>query len=293
MVNKEQKDLKTNKRLNLKNDIIFKAFFSREGNKEFLIDFLNALLKIEIRDIKIREEVSLEQLSTKEKGGRLDLQAEIDNGIIINIEMQIRNNNDIEERTTLYSSKVLSRETQRGKEYKDIKKVIMINILDYEMLGFDEYISETAIVLEKHREYEVLKGLKWYFIELPKFRRQNPDMREKINQWIAFIDDYDKEVIEMAEKENKTLKKARKEMNYLTGDEAVRRMAELEEKWEMDRVSELGFAKREGIKEGIEKGEKQGKKEIIKKLLESGIKIEEIENILQLSKEEIERIVNS
>lgn len=47
----------------------------------------------------------------------------------------------------------------------------MINILDYEMLGFDEYISKTVIVLDKHREYEVLKGIKWYFIELPKFRK--------------------------------------------------------------------------------------------------------------------------
>ena len=29
---------------NLKNDVVFKAFFSRKGNEEFLIDFLNALL---------------------------------------------------------------------------------------------------------------------------------------------------------------------------------------------------------------------------------------------------------
>ena len=29
-------------------------------------------------------------------------------------------------------------------------------------------------------------------MELPKFRRAYPDMNEKINQWLAFIDDYDK-----------------------------------------------------------------------------------------------------
>ena len=39
---------------NLKNDIIFKVFFSRKGNEEFLIEFLKALLKIEIKTIKIR-----------------------------------------------------------------------------------------------------------------------------------------------------------------------------------------------------------------------------------------------
>ena len=42
------------KKLNLKNDVIFKTFFSRKGNEEFLIDFLNALLKIEITKIKIK-----------------------------------------------------------------------------------------------------------------------------------------------------------------------------------------------------------------------------------------------
>lgn len=45
------------KKYNLKNDIIFKAFFSRKGNEEFLIDFLNALLKIDIKEIKVRNEV--------------------------------------------------------------------------------------------------------------------------------------------------------------------------------------------------------------------------------------------
>ena len=118
----------------------------------------------------------------------------------------------------------------------------MINILGYNFLEVDDYISETAIVLENHREYEVLTGLKWYFIELPKFREQNPDMDEKINQWLAFIDDYNEEVIEVAEEKNDKLKKARIEMNYLTGDAEVRRLAELREKWEMDRVSAINYA---------------------------------------------------
>ena len=56
------------KRLNLKNDVIFKTFFSRKGNEEFLIDFLNALLKIEIKKIEIREEANLEKLRLEEKG---------------------------------------------------------------------------------------------------------------------------------------------------------------------------------------------------------------------------------
>ena len=271
---------------NLKNDIIFKAFFSRKGNEEFLIDFLKALLKIEIEKIEIRNEVSLEQLDPNEKGGRLDLQATLNDGIIVNIELQIKNKHNIEERTTFYSAKVISMETERGTQYNNINQVIMINILDYRMLNFEEYISETAIVLDKHREYEVLKGIKWYFIELPKFRKAHPDMNEKINQWLAFWDDYDRGMIEMAEKKNPTLKKAREEMTYLTGDEAVKRLAFLREKWEMDRVSDINYAK----KIGREEGERKKQKEIAKKLLEKRMNIEDIIEITDLTKEEIEEL---
>ena len=54
---KNKKEVKQERKYNLKNDIIFKAFFGRKGNEEFLIDFLNAILKIKIEKIKVREEV--------------------------------------------------------------------------------------------------------------------------------------------------------------------------------------------------------------------------------------------
>ena len=207
MVNKKQKEGQTNEIiLNLKNDVIFQAFFSRKGNEKYLIDFLNALLKMDIKSIKIREEVNLEKLSKEEKGGRLDLQAKLGDGTIVSIEMQMRDEGNFKQRTTMYAGKVESRETKKGIKYEDISQIIMINILGFNMLDVEDYISETAIVLDKHRDYEVLTGIKWYFIELPKFRKAKPDMNEKINQWLAFIDDDNKEMIDMAENKNKTLK---------------------------------------------------------------------------------------
>ena len=275
---------KERKNYNLKNDVIFKAFFSRKGNEIFLIEFLESLLEIKIKEIEIKEEVNLEKLAVEEKGGRLDLQAKLNSGVIVNIELQMRNYQNIEKRTTYYSSKVIARETERGMDYNNIDEVIMINILGYDLFEFDEYISETMIVLDKHRDFEVLKDMKWYFIELPKFRRQNPNMDKKVNQWLAFVDDYNGEAIQMAEKNNETIKKARTEMEYLTGDEEVRRMAELREKWEMDYISASNSGKREGmrdgikqgmrdgIKQGLEEGKKQGMRDGIKQGLEEGKK---------------------
>ena len=191
--NQQKERLKPTKEktYNLKNDVIFQTFFARKGNEEFLIDFLNGLLKKDIKSIEIREEVNL----------------------------------------------------------------------------------------ENHREYEVLTGIKWYFIELPKFRKQNPDMNEKINQWLAFIDDYDREMVKVAEEKNDKLKKARIEMNYLTGEAETRRLAELREKWEMDRVSAINHATR--------KGKKEEKIEIAKKLLKLNMPLEQIIEITELPKEKI------
>lgn len=86
----------------------------------------------------------------------------------------------------------------------------------------------------------------------------------------------------MAEKKNKTLEKARKEMTYLTGDEEIRRLAELREKWEMDWNSSMDYSKKEGIKEG--------KKEDARKMKEKNIPIETIIEITGLTKEEIEKL---
>lgn len=140
--------------------------------------------------------------------------------------------------------------------------------------------------MDKHREYEVLKGIKWYFIELPKFRKAHPDMEEKINQWLAFIDDYDKEGIELAEKNNKTLERARFEMNCLTGDAALQRLAELRKKWDMDWNSGMYWAKEEGKEEGKE----EKKKEIARKLIKMKLPIEQIMEATGLTKEQIEKL---
>ena len=90
----------------------------------------------------------------------------------------------------------------------------------------------------------------------------------------------------MAENNNEVLKKARKELDYLTGDEAVRRLAELRDKWEMDDF----FIKKRAKEEGEKAGEKREKKEIAKKLLEKGMEIKEIIEITGLTENEIKTL---
>ena len=275
-------------KLNLKNDIIFQAFFAKKGNEIFLIDFLEALLKIKINKIEIKEEVTVEKLSKFEKGGRIDIQATLNDGIIANIEMQRTYQKGFEIRTVFYASKEIARGTKTGTNYEDMNKTIMINILGENMFPekYDEYIQKSAIVLEKHREYIITDIVEWYFIELPKFRKHHPDMNEKINQWLAFLDDEDKELVDMAVKKNKLLKKAQDEVDYLTGDPEIRRVLELQEKWAWDEQFYRNIAR----KEGREEGKEESKREIAKKFLNLGVELDKIIEATGLSKEEIEKL---
>ncbi len=120
--------------------------YKTKSNEKYLKEFLEALLKIHIEKIDIRSEVGLLKLDEKEKGGRLDLEAKLNDGLIVNIEMQLRNLENMEKRTMYYASKILSREVERGEKYEEINPIIMVNILDYEIFGFKEYVHKTEIV---------------------------------------------------------------------------------------------------------------------------------------------------
>ena len=290
------KNKEVEKKLNLKDDIIFKAFFSRKGNEKFLIDFLNSILKIEISKISVQEEVNLEQLSKKEKGGRLDIQAILNDGMIVNIEMQMRDLKNMEQRNDIYEAKTISRHFKRGEDYQKAEEVVSIYILNYNLFGFEDYILDTVKVLNKYREYQVNSISKEYYIELPKFRKSNPDMNNKLNQRLAIIDDEDRGKIEMAKEKNDVIKEAEVEITYFTASEEARYLADMRDLWESDRVSELNYEKRIAQKEGREEGRKEGIKEgkikIARKLLKKKMKIDEIIEITELTREEIEKLNN-
>ena len=94
--------------------------------------------------------------------------------------------------------------------------------------------------------------------------------------------------------ENEEIKKANEQLEYLTGDEAVRRMAFLREKAERDYVTNMSGAKEEGEKIGEKRGIKVGEKnkttEIAKEMLKKGMNIELIREITKLTDKELEKL---
>ena len=161
-------------------------------------------------------------------------------------------------------------------------KVIMVNILNFNIFKYKEYVSESMLVLKEHREHEISDLVKYYYIELPKYRKAKADMNNKLDQWLAIIDDTDWGKIEMAEEKNKTIKSALDDMEYLTGDAEIKRLAELRESSRIDKWFAMNY--------GRKQGENKAKIETAKKLLEMNIAMDIIIKATGLTQEELEKI---
>ena len=116
------------------------------------------------------------------------------------------------------------------------------------------------------------------------------EMKTKLDMWMEFISQIDKEGVENAMSKNKEIKKAQEEYEYLTGEENERRIAFLMDKAIRDEKSSYRDGKQDGIKLGRKDGEEKKQKEIAKKMKEEKVDIELIIKVTGLSKKQIENL---
>ena len=95
-------------------------------------------------------------------------------------------------------------------------------------------------------------------------------------------------------KENKDINKAIDELEQVSGNEKLRRIAELKEKYIRDEQASIEYAQDEGYKQGrkdgITEGEENKSIEIAKNLLTKQMNIKDIADVTGLSIEEIEKL---
>ena len=278
--------------LPLTDDYIFKRVFAYKGNESVLKDFLEALLKIEIKGIKITNPEII-PYEKGEKRGLLDIKAEINDGTMLDVEMQMKNERNTEERATEYMGKMISEQLQVGEDYQNLKKSIVIFITNYNFLKRNSYHSVGRMKFDKTIEDEYVnmgydeedelasKYIEVHYIELPKFKRKELSKFTKLDQWMCIFTQ-NREGIMLAEKENKEIKRAINTLDFLSKDPKERERHNSIIMAEYNRlVSEHNF---------FEDGKKEGKIEIAKKMLKEKVPIEMIEKFTELSKEEIEKI---
>ena len=283
------------------NDFLFKKIFAGKGNEDLLKDFLEAILNTKI-DLKIvAKSVELTKNNENDKTGILDILAMFDveenkkvkREITANIEMQVKNQRNIGERTLFYSSGLYYESHKEGENYDKNKVTIGICILSFELKKSNDYIYKAEMMTNDNHEV-ITDGIQLYYIQLPTFEKLKGKIkgRKKLEQWLNFISHRDKEAIKMAVKENDKVAKAEnllKNLRKTLSDPTVREEIRIREKHRMDYKNDMWEAKQEGVE--------QGRREAIiknaKAMLEEGLSIEFIEKITKLDKKQIEKLARA
>lgn len=161
--------------------------------------------------------------------------------------MQLRDNKNMEKRSEFYGAKLITEQIGKSDKYKEMKPVILINILNYNMLKLPEYCTKTVTVADKHRDYEVIKDITYYFIELPKFRKSNPKLANKLECWLALIDGKG-ELIEMAKEKDEIIKEAAENVEELLSDEQIKALNDYRQTAIWEENSRMAYAEEKGMK---------------------------------------------
>ena len=286
--------------LPLSNDYVFKRIFGKGGNEKILKNLLEAILRIEIQKIEIKNpEIPKETID--EKLSILDIKAEINDNTIIDIELQVGNTTAIERRLVVYNAKLIAGEIKVSEKYQKAKDTIVICIINDNVVKRNAYLSlamlkyeETEEIRYVNMEYEkeeeyLTDMVKYYIIELPKFKKKKPKVADLLEKWLYVIGG-DRKMMEECKKENEEIKEAVEQLTQMSADEYERELYEIRERSRLTYNTEMYEARRKGLEEGIEKGEKESKLKIAKKLLERKMSTQEIAEITGLKEEEIAEI---
>lgn len=273
--------------LSPKLDVVFQILFGEVGSEEITKDLLSTILDEEINEIDLNQNIVLRRENPKDKMGIVDVLAKINNNEYCNIEMQILDNRDTIKRILYYWAKKYSKELQKGKPYLDLKRTICVLIADFEIdiLKDLEFHTQWKIIEEKNRKTVLTDDLELHIIELPKMRKNKANGKDKkLLEWLSFLNNPESKEVTNYMKNNESMKKAKEKLNTMSEDERIRRLAELREKAILDELEVKAYNYRKGKNDGLE----QKNKEIAKKMKEKNYKIEDIIDLTNLSKEEIE-----
>ena len=199
---KINEDIK-NRKYNPMNDVLFKFIFGKEERQKVTIKFLNDVLGREgedaIKDIQFRNNEII-PLNEEDKLTRLDIYCVTDKGEQIDVEVQIVNKKNMEQRSLFYWAQMYLTTLSHGGKYQDLKPAITINILRYNMFSEDEDFHSMFSIYNMKNGRRLNKDMELHFLEVPKFKKKPVKDMTSIERWLAYFSNKldEKEMEELA-----------------------------------------------------------------------------------------------
>jgi len=279
--------------LDPKMDFVFKNIFGSEKHPNILISFLNATLKPKdlITEVEIKN-TDLNKGYIEDKFSRLDVKATTSNDEIINIEIQLKNENNMVKRSLYYLSKMYEEQLNEKEDYSKLVRTVCINILNFKYLKTDNFHTGYRFKEIESNE-ELTDIMEVHFIEIPKLQ-DSSDEKDMLVAWTEFLKDPESEKVRGLELSIEEIRQAKDELIRMSNDSTQRELYDMRANSLRDKMSELNAAERKGIEKGREEGREEGRKEekikIARNMKLSGLDTNTIAKITNLSEDEIDKL---
>ena len=272
------------KYINPYTDFGFKKLFGTEANKDLLIDFLNELVdkKHKITDLTFKNNENLSELSEDRKA-IFDIYCETVSGEKIIIEMQKAKINFFKDRAVFYTTFPIREQAEKGEWNFKLKPVYCIAILDFE---FDKDLKnkdyKNIVTLKNQYCEEFYDKLKYIFIEMPRFNKNENELDTHFEKWLYFL----KNLIEF-----KDVPGILKEAVFEKGFKIAEIAALNKEQHEAYEKSLLQYWDiKSAVDTAFDDGKIEGKIETASNMISEGFDFETINRLTKLPIEEIKKL---
>jgi len=245
--------------LDPKNDYVFKRLFA--DNSSLLVALINAIRPHAPPITQI--EVKNPAIDADDLQGKyiiLDLLAVDADGRQFNIEMQVRRYRAWSARSSYYLAKLISGQLLLGDDDTQLKPVIGIHLLDFDLFEAPEHQNQALWCFEMRDAdtpaVTLGEELQLNLLELRKADRLK-QVSGALADWILLFRHWQEEDI-MAHIANEPVRTAFEKLKTLSDDDEARRRAFVRERALLDERSLLKDAHDQGWEQGIEQGKQQG-----------------------------------
>jgi len=269
------------------NDYLFYKVMGEKGDEIQLLGFINAVLGKTGDDrftaVEIIEDKSFSPKVIGDKASTLDVRAVLQSRTRVNIEVQIRNQNNMDRRSLFYWSKEYSESLKAGQDYRELPDVIAINIVNFDFPPVRNFHTRFQLREEYDRDLVLTGALEIHFINMVQYRKQRKKkiLDNPLCRWLAWLDASSPpgliaEVVKM----DTAIETANERMVYVTGDKEAIRTYERRLMGLSDYNSSMNYAREEGHRQGHEEGRSEERQRLLE-MLEQGLPVEEIKRRLK------------
>ena len=289
------------KNINVLNDYFMRYMFAKEGHERILLNLINAVRtdynQEPFEEVKVLNTFNLKE-TINDKQSIVDVRAVTKSGETVLVEIQRIGNQSFVYRSLYYWAKCYVSNLRNNEKYNDLKQVIVINILDFNLLKDIDKEHSCYVIKELETNHILTNHFEMHFLELQKYLSSNSNLKEELDAWFYFLTIKEKiekmeEIMDILVKKNPIMKEVYDEYNkFADTKDLFENYAEYEKNY-FD-ILALSEERIRGREEGREEGREQGIKEtqisMARNMKNKNMDIKLISELTGLSIEEIEKL---